>query len=213
MDHARGVIRAGHDRGADRGPVGPASSTARARAGRGLVELALGFSLVWAGPGIQTFTATANRPVLEGEPTLFEIWVCADGYWCDHTKNLVVGELTERYRELEAGLREVYDDAVALLPSRARASPSSTGSVREGVERLGFRGQPTHPICHGVGARAHEPPYAHQAGGGEVQRPAWSLQSSQDATGTGEAASALEDNWLITDDAPEKLSRVPRRHR
>ena len=60
----------------------------------GKVSLALGFSLVWSGPGIKTFTATTARPVVEGEPTLFEIWVCADGYWCDHTKNLVAGELT-----------------------------------------------------------------------------------------------------------------------
>src|SRR5262249_28112700 len=64
----------------------------------GKVDLALGFSLVWSGPGIRTFTATTSRPVVEGEPTLFEIWVCADGYWCDHTKNLVVGELTPAYR-------------------------------------------------------------------------------------------------------------------
>ena len=55
----------------------------------GEVDLAHGFSLVWSGPGIRTFTATGDRPVQEHEPTLFEIWVCADGYWCDHTKNLV----------------------------------------------------------------------------------------------------------------------------
>ena len=147
----------------------------------GKVELALGFSLVWAGPGIRTFTATSNRPVLEGEPTLFEIWVCADGYWCDHTKNVVVGELTERYRELEAGLTEVYDAAVAhCRPGASLAELDRL--VRDGVERIGYPGQPSHPICHGVGARAHEPPYAHQAGGGEVEA-GWFLQSSQDATG------------------------------
>ena len=94
----------------------------------GKVDLALGFSLVWAGPGIRTFTATGSRPVLEGEPTLFEIWVCADGYWADHTKNVVVGELTDAYRELETGLREVYDDAVGVLHRPARASPSSTAA-------------------------------------------------------------------------------------
>ena len=38
--------------------------------------------------------------------------------------------------------------------------------VREGIAAMGFPGQPSHPICHGVGARAHEPPYAHAAGGG-----------------------------------------------
>src|SRR5437868_2690667 len=72
------------------------------------VELALPFSLVWSGKGIKTFTATADLPVVEGEPVLFEIWVCADGYWADHTKNLVVGELKPEYVELEEQLMSVY---------------------------------------------------------------------------------------------------------
>ena len=105
----------------------------------GKVELALGFSLVWSGPGIKTFTATTARPVVEGEPTLFEIWVCADGYWCDHTKNLVVGELTARYRELEAGLMAVYEDAVDSRV-RGRASPSSTAGSATGIAAIGLPG-------------------------------------------------------------------------
>ncbi len=106
--------------------------------------------------------------MVEGEPTLFEIWVCADGYWCDHTKNLVVGELTAQYRELEEGLTAVYDDAIDF--ARPGASLAELDRrVRAGIEALGFPGQPSHPICHGVGARAHEPPYAHQAGGGEIR--------------------------------------------
>ena len=52
----------------------------------GKVELARLLARL-VGPGIRTFTAT-RRPAVEDEPTLFEIWVCADGYWCDHTKNL-----------------------------------------------------------------------------------------------------------------------------
>src|SRR3954454_21969245 len=78
----------------------------------GQVELALDFSLVWSGPGIKTFTATGDLPVKDDEPTLFEIWVCADGYWCDHTKLLVPGELNARYRELEEGLLGVYRRAI-----------------------------------------------------------------------------------------------------
>ena len=33
--------------------------------------------------------------------------MCADGYWCDHTKNLVPGELDARYAELEQQLPQV----------------------------------------------------------------------------------------------------------
>jgi Xaa-Pro dipeptidase len=173
----------------------------------GKVELALGFSLVWSGSGIQTFTATTSRPVVEGEPTLFEIWVCADGYWCDHTKNLVVGELTSAYRELEGALMAVYDDAVAF--ARPGASLAELDSrIRAGIDAMGFPGQPSHPICHGVGARAHEPPYAHQAGGGEI-REGMVLAIEPGCYIAGGGGLRVEDNFLITADGAEKLSSFP----
>lgn len=173
----------------------------------GKVDLALGFSLVWSGPGIKTFTATTSRPVVEGEPTLFEIWVCADGYWCDHTKNLVVGELTSEYAELERGLLEVYDRAIT--DARPGASLAELDrSVRAGIEALGFPGQPSHPVCHGVGARAHEPPYAHQAGGGEVAE-GMVLAIEPGCYREGGGGLRVEDNFLIAPSGAEKLSAFP----
>src|SRR5204863_18135 len=131
------------------------------------VDLALPFSLVWSGPGIKTFTATSDLPVREDEPTLFEIWVCADGYWCDHTKNLCPGEPSAAYAELEQQLLSVYETLVSLCrPGQSLADLDR--AAREAIAAVGYPGQPTHPLCHGVGARAHEPPYAHQAGGGEI---------------------------------------------
>jgi len=173
----------------------------------GKVELALGFSLVWSGPGIQTFTATTSRPVVEGEPTLFEIWVCADGYWCDHTKNLVVGQLTSVYRELEDGLMSVYRDAIDFARPGANL-PELDRRIREGIAAMGFPGQPPHPICHGVGARAHEPPYAHQAGGGEI-REAMVLAIEPGCYIEGGGGLRVEDNFLITANGAEKLSPFP----
>ncbi len=173
----------------------------------GEVELALGFSLVWSGPGIKTFTATTSRPVVEGEPTLFEIWVCADGYWCDHTKNLVAGELTSAYRELEAGLMNVYEDAIGVARPGAGLAELDR-LVRAGIDALGFAGQPSHPICHGVGARAHEPPYAHQAGGGEIAA-GMVLAIEPGCYIEGGGGLRVEDNFLITADGAEKLSPFP----
>jgi Xaa-Pro aminopeptidase len=173
----------------------------------GKVELALGFSLVWSGAGIKTFTATASRPVVADEPTLFEIWVCADGYWCDHTKNLVAGELTERYRELEAGLLAVYEDAIDF--ARPGASLAELDRrIRAGIDAMGFLGQPSHPICHGVGARAHEPPYAHQAGGGEIAAD-MVLAIEPGCYIEGGGGLRVEDNFLITDAGAVKLSPFP----
>ena len=173
----------------------------------GKVDLALGFSLVWSGPGIKTFTATTSRPVVEGEPTLFEIWVCADGYWCDHTKNLVAGELTQPYRDLESGLMGVYEDAVAFCRPGASLAELDR-RVRAGINALGFPGQPSHPICHGVGARAHEPPYAHQSGGGEIAE-GMVLAIEPGCYIEGGGGLRVEDNFLVTADGAEKLSPFP----
>ena len=67
---------------------------------KGKVEMARAFTLVWSGKGIATFTATGDRPIQKDEPTLFEIWVCADGYWTDLTKNACPGELKPEYHKL-----------------------------------------------------------------------------------------------------------------
>jgi len=166
------------------------------------VELALPFSLVWAGKGIKTFTATGDRPVVEGEPVLFEIWVCADGYWADHTKNLVVGELAPAYAELEERLMSVYNSALDFIRPGA-SMPELDVLVRDGLAY-----EPSHPICHGVGARAHEPPYPHQAGGGTFEA-SMVLAVEPGVYWEGGGGLRVEDNFLVTTDGLEKLSAFP----
>jgi Xaa-Pro aminopeptidase len=171
------------------------------------VDLALGFSLVWSGPGIRTFTATGDRPVQANEPTLFEIWVCADGYWCDHTKNVCPGELEPRYDELLDQLLAVYARAVDHLRPGAELAELDL-LVRAGIEEAGYPGQPSHPIAHGVGARAHEPPYAHQAGGGTVE--AGMVFAIEPGIYWPEGGGLrVEDNFLVTAGGAEKLSSFP----
>jgi Xaa-Pro dipeptidase len=171
------------------------------------VDLALPFSLVWSGRGIKTFTATGDLPVVEGEPVLFEIWVCADGYWADHTKNLVVGELKPEYAEFEEGLLSVYNQAIEDC-APGRSMPDLDRSVRDGLARIGYPGQPSHPICHGIGARAHEPPYPHQAGSGTFEEN-MVLAIEPGAYWDGGGGLRVEDNFLVTADGLQKLSAFP----
>jgi Xaa-Pro aminopeptidase len=174
---------------------------------KGQVELALAYSLVWSGPGIKTFTATGDLPVQADQPTLFEIWVCADGYWCDHTKNLCPGELSPAYAELEEQLLSVYEALVGRCrPGESLAELDRAG--REAIAGLGYPGQPTHPLCHGVGARAHEPPYAHQAGAGEITE-GMVLAIEPGIYWEGGGGLRVEDNFLVTPGGPEKLSSFP----
>jgi Xaa-Pro aminopeptidase len=174
---------------------------------KGKVEMARAFTLVWSGKGIATFTATSDRPIQKNEPTLFEIWVCVDGYWTDLTKNVCPGELTPEYHKLLDLLLNVFNEAISY--SRDGASfPDLDRLTRARIAEGGYPGQPSHAICHGVGARAHEPPFAHQAGTGIIKK-GMVLAIEPGIYWPGGGGLRLEDNFLITDEANEKLCSYP----
>lgn len=170
---------------------------------QGRVEMARAFTLVWSGPGIKTFTATGHRPVCEREPTLLEIWVCADGYWTDLTKNFCPGPLDARYVDLLELLLQARDDAVAL----ARPGEDLAGidrAIRARLAEGGYGGQPDHAVAHGVGARAHEPPWAHQASS-TVLEEGMVLAIEPGAYWPGGGGLRLEDDYLVTSSGAERL--------
>lgn len=171
------------------------------------VEMARAFTLVWSGKGIRTFTATGDRPVQEHEPTLFEIWVCVDGYWNDLTKNLCPGELSPEYDKLLDLLLAVFHEAAGFARDGA-SLPELDRLIRTRIAEGGYPGQPSHPVCHGVGARAHEPPYAHQAGSGTIRK-GMVLAIEPGIYWPGGGGLRLEDNFWITGDGNEKLCSFP----
>lgn len=174
---------------------------------KGKVEMARAFTLVWSGKGIATFTATGDRPVQKNEPTLLEIWVCVDGYWTDLTKNICPGELSPQYQRLLDLLLEVFKEAVSFSVDGA-SLPELDRLVRARIAEGGYPGQPSHPICHGVGARAHEYPYAHQAGGGSIRK-GMVLAIEPGIYWPGGGGLRLEDNFWITGNGNEKLCSYP----
>lgn len=174
---------------------------------KGKVEMARAFTLVWSGKGIRTFTATGDRPVQEHEPTLFEIWVCVDGYWTDLTKNLCPGELTPEYHKLLDLLLAIFNEAAAFARHGA-SLPDLDRLIRTRIAEGGYPGQPSHPICHGVGARAHEPPYAHQASAGTIHD-GMVLAIEPGIYWPGGGGLRLEDNFWITGAGNEKLCSFP----
>jgi Xaa-Pro aminopeptidase len=206
MEHVRDNIRPGM-RESDVGAMFEGHVHANGTGYAGKVDLARAMTLVWSGPGIRTFTATANRPVLADEPTLVEIWVCADGYWSDLTKNACPGTLRPEYETLLDGLLGVYAAAVAHLRPGATLAALDV-LIREGLAEIGYPGQPSHPICHGVGARAHEPPFAHQTVPTPIEE-GMVLAVEPGVYWPGGGGLRVEDNFLITASGSEKLSRYP----
>ncbi len=175
---------------------------------KGKVEMARAFTLVWSGPGIATFTATSHRPIIADEPTLVEIWVCADGYWTDLTKNIVPsGKLTPRYDKLLDQLLATLNEAAGMARDGAPLGELDR-VIRARIAEAGYPGQPSHPVCHGVGARAHEPPFAHVAAPGTIRK-GMVLAIEPGVYWEGGGGLRLEDNWLITETGNEKLCPYP----
>jgi Xaa-Pro aminopeptidase len=138
---------------------------------------------------------------------LLEIWVCVDGYWTDLTKNVCPGDLTSEYHRLLDLLLKVFNEAVSYAKDGA-SFPELDRLTRSRIAEGGYPGQPSHPICHGVGARAHEPPYAHQAGTGTIRK-GMVLAIEPGIYWPGGGGLRLEDNFWITEAGNQKLCSYP----
>ena len=79
--------------------------------------------------------------------------MCVDGYWTDLTKNACPGELTPEYHKLLDLLLKVFHEAVNHARDGA-SLPDLDRLIRARIAEGGYAGQPSHAICHGVGARA-----------------------------------------------------------
>jgi Xaa-Pro aminopeptidase len=175
---------------------------------RNTIEMARAFTLVWSGDSIQTFTATKNTVVQEDAPTLMEIWTCADGYWNDLTKNACPGTLSPEYNTLLELLLSVWDEAVRDHLGPGASLAELDGFIRARIAEGGYPGQPSHYVCHGVGSRAHEPPWAHPMSD-QLMEAGMVLAVEPGIYWEGGGGLRLEDNFLITDDGAEKLCSAP----
>ena len=101
----------------------------------------------------------------------------------------------------------IYTDGCGCIHSH-HSMADFDAFLRERLSAIGYPGQPSHPVCHGVGARAHEPPYPHQAAGGIFEEN-MVLAVEPGVYWEGGGGLRVEDNFLVDPDGVEKLSAFP----
>jgi len=132
-----------------------------------------------------------------------EIWVCADGYWTDLTKNFCPGTLEGRYVDLLDLLLAARDDALAVLRPGTEIAEIDR-AIRRRLAEGGYGGQPDHAVAHGLGVRAHEPPWAHELSPGVLEE-GMVLAVEPGAYWPGGGGLRLEDDYLVTAAGPQRL--------
>jgi Xaa-Pro aminopeptidase len=115
-------------------------------------------SLVQSGPNSALpHVRPTSRKLAEGDFVLLDFGATFDGYRADTTRMAVIGEPTERHREIHGLVLAAHDAAIAAV----RAG-TTTGSVdaaaRQLIEAAGMGDLFFHRVGHGLGLEAHEDP-------------------------------------------------------
>ena len=189
MEHVRGELRPGMKE-SEAAAIWQGFVHGEGTGWQGKVELALGFSLVWSGPGHQDVHGD-RRPCRcrRDEPTLFEIWVCADGYWCRPHEAPLPRRAARRTTASSRRACSTSTSARSRTAGRARASPSSTGWCATGSPRSAIRAsRRTRSATASARARTSRRTRTRRAAA--RSRRAWCSRSSRAATGTAAAGCA-----------------------
>jgi Xaa-Pro aminopeptidase len=115
-------------------------------------------SLVQSGPNSALpHVRPTSRKLAEGDLVLLDFGAAFDGYRADTTRMAVIGQPTDRHKEIHGLVLAAHDAAIAAV----RAG-TTTGSVdaaaRQLIEAAGMGELFFHRVGHGLGLEAHEDP-------------------------------------------------------
>ncbi|MGE5840673.1 MAG: M24 family metallopeptidase [Deltaproteobacteria bacterium] len=115
-------------------------------------------SIVASGPNSALPHAVpTGRKIRAREPITFDMGVKINGYACDMTRTIFLGEATTSFRRIYKTVRAAQLAALKeILPGAQSTVPDST--ARQIIRDAGFGDYFGHSLGHGVGLATHEAP-------------------------------------------------------
>ena len=172
--------------------------------------------LAGEGPSPASPIGAGRRRIVAGEPVLLDYVSAVDGYLCDQTRTLVIGALPDKFAR-------AHDAAVAVLAGvQAAIRPEMTpqGLYRRAMELAaslgygeGFMGAGelrARYIGHGVGLELDEWPVLAE-GWTQPLQPGHVFCLEPKIAFPGEGAVGIEDEFVVTSDGAERLTRPEQR--
>jgi Xaa-Pro dipeptidase len=115
-------------------------------------------SLVQSGPNSSLpHLRPTSRKLVRGDFVLLDYGAAFEGYSADTARMAVIGDPTERHREIHQIVLDAHDAAIAAI--RAGVSAGAIDSAaRRVIEAKGYGDRFFHRVGHGLGLEAHEDP-------------------------------------------------------
>jgi Xaa-Pro aminopeptidase len=149
-----------------------------------------------------------SRPIAPGDFVLLDFGAVFRGYCADVTRTVVVGQATERQREVYGAVKEANERARALI------APGMTGMeadalARDALTARGFGEAFGHGLGHGLGIEVHEAPRLSRVS--ENMLPAGAVVTIEPGVYLpGWGGVRIEDDVHLADGGAELLTDFPR---
>lgn len=115
-------------------------------------------SIVASGPnGALPHAVPSGRKIKKGEPIIFDVGVKVDGYCCDMTRTVFLGEPNREFKKIYRTVRQAQLAALKIIRPGIQSNIPDR-AARDIIKAAGFGDYFGHATGHGVGLATHEEP-------------------------------------------------------
>lgn len=163
-------------------------------------------TVVASGPdGSMPHAGVTDRPLKDGDLVVIDFGAQKDGYCCDITRTVGIGEVDARPLEALDAVRRAWDSAFGAAVEGARAADVDK-AARDLLEEAGLGGNFVHSTGHGVGLEVHEKPTLSRLSD-EILQPGMVFTIEPGVYIEGSFGVRHEETVLLTPQGPEALSK------
>lgn len=164
-------------------------------------------TIVASGPNASMPHAGITDRVIEpGDQIIIDFGAMKDGYNCDITRTIALGEPSGRAADIANAVRGAWEAAFAALKPGVAAAEVDA-AARDFLKSTGFADEFVHSLGHGVGLDVHEKP-ALSSLSAETLEPGMVFTIEPGIYLEGEAGARHEEMVLLTREGPVVLSIV-----